>query len=117
MVGSVGPAGGGVGAAPGASDGRIVPRGQRGVIFREPGTYAPFPRLLQLADGRLAVGLALASAPDHHLLDRWCVLVSSDGGASWVPTDDAAIPLNWPGSSPRERWDRATRIEADGAWL
>lgn len=116
MVGSVGPAGG-ARVASGASEGRIVPRGQRGVIFREPGTYAPFPRLLQLGDGRLAVGLALAPARDHHLLDRWCVLVSTDDGASWLPTDDAAIPLNWSGSSPRERWDRATRIEDDGAWL
>ena len=75
------------GAAP---EGWIVPRGERSVIFREPGTYAPFPRLLQLGDGRLAVGLALTTTRDHHLLDRWRVLVSGDDGASWQPSDEAA---------------------------
>lgn len=100
-----------------ARDRSIVPRSARFVIYHSPDTYAPFPRLMSLSDGRLAVGTSLNTGPDHYMLGEWCVFVSPDGGANWSRAEDAvnpAIPFTWPGSSPREKWDRATRRLTDG---
>src|SRR5688572_30008452 len=102
-------------AAGGAT--HVTPRAERFIIYREPGTYAAFPRLAQLPDGRLTVGLSRNSGKDHHLLGKWGVLVSADNGATWSFDDDPALPLNWPGSSTRERWDRLTAVLPDGMWL
>jgi hypothetical protein len=95
----------------------LVPRNERFVIVREPGTPAPYPRVELLPDGRLLAGVPLNTAVDFFVHGDLRVLVSSDGGATWSETDDPAIPLNWPGSSTRERWDRATRVLADGSWF
>ncbi|MBI3974053.1 MAG: exo-alpha-sialidase [Chloroflexi bacterium] len=100
-----------------AVDASVTPRGEKFVIYREPGTYAAFPRLAQLAGGRLAVGLSLNTARDHHLLGEWRVLISGDAGATWAQTEDLTLPLHWPGSSSREKWDRATHVLPDGTWL
>ena len=108
------------GAAAGAAGAAglvAAPHRERFVIFREPGTAAPYPRLERLAGGRLVAGVPLDTATDYFAGGRLCVLVSADGGATWAPTEDASLPLNWPGSSTRERWDRATCVLPDGAWF
>lgn len=101
----------------GSTDAPVVPRRQRFDICRVPDTPAPYPRLTQLGDGRLVAGVPLNTATDYFAHGELRVLVSEDDGATWGPTHDPAIPLNWPGSSARERWDRATRVLADGTWF
>lgn len=95
----------------------LVPRRERFIIFQAPGVPAPYPRLELLPDGRLVAGVPLSTAVDFFVHGDLRVLVSSDRGATWSATDDPKIPLNWPGSSTRERWDRATRVLPDGTWL
>jgi hypothetical protein len=95
----------------------VVPRRERFVIYQDRHTPAPYPRLMQLAGGRLVAGVPLNVATDYFAHGTLCVLVSADDGATWHATDDPSIPLNWPGSSARERWDRATCILSDGTWF
>jgi hypothetical protein len=74
-----------------------------------------------LPDGRLALAFPSNDGPyqDHGFAYDWNVRVSSDGGETWtVPSpDDLSIPYNWPGTAPRERWDRFARRMADGSLL
>lgn len=102
-----------------AGQGLVPPHLQHAEPFRRAGTYAPFPVLEQLKDGRLALGFPSndADAQDHGFMYDWNVLVSSDGGSAWSPSDDPAIPFNWPGTGPRERWDRFAAILPDGTYL
>jgi Neuraminidase (sialidase) len=86
-------------------------------VIREAGTYAAFPVLDQLPDGRLAVGALVNTYRDHYGFGVWRVLISRDQGETWQPTDDPRVPLTWPGSSPRERYDRLARILPTGAYV
>jgi hypothetical protein len=97
----------------------IEPHATHSVPFRRRGTYAPFPVVEPLAGGRLALAFPSNDGDhqDHGFVFDWNVLVSADGGASWQPSDDPALPFNWPGSGPRERWDRYAAVQADGTWL
>lgn len=81
-----------------------------------PTRHTAYPRVVQLQDGRLAVGVAADVACDYFVGGEWLVLVSDDSGTSWTLSSDPAIPLNWPGSSTRECHDRATRVLPDGTW-
>lgn len=65
-----------------------------------------------------AVGVVSSpSFADHYGLADWIVLVSEDHGESFTETDDQTIPLAWPGSLPRERYDRFADIMPDGTYL
>ena len=79
-------------------------------VFRRAGTYAPFPVVQLLEDGRLALAFPSNDGPyqDHGFAYDWNVRTSSDGGRSWLPADpaDLSITYNWPGTAPREKWDR-----------
>ena len=75
----------------------------------------PLPRLLP--DGRLAVGLVSSPFADHFGLADWIVLVSEDQGETFEETNDQTIPLNWPGTTTRERYDRFADILPDGTYL
>lgn len=86
------------------------------VIHRDNRVSVAYPRIEVLPDGRLAAGVACNVAWDYFVGGEWLVLVSADGGDTWEAAEDPAIPLNWPGSSTRERHDRATRILPDGTW-
>jgi hypothetical protein len=92
---------------------------QHGEPFRRAGTYAPFPVLDVLPDGRLALGFPSndVDAQDHGFMYDWNVLVSSDHGSTWLPSEDPTIPFNWPGTGPRERWDRFAAVLPDGTYL
>lgn len=87
------------------------------IIYKRPGYYSmgPIPQLLP--DGRLAIGLISSPFADHYGLTDWVVLVSEDQGESFHPTDDPTIPLTWPGTHPRERYDRFAAIMPDGSYL
>ena len=71
-----------------------------------------------LADGRLVVAYLAngANIRDHYGFGDWTVVTSGDGGATWSPAapDDMSIPFNWPGTSPRERYDRFAGRMPDG---
>ena len=99
--------------------GVVPPQMEHVTPFRRAGTYAPFPVIELLADGRLAIGFPSNDGDyqDHGFMFDWNVLVSSDGGTTWTPSDDPAIPFNWSGTGPRERWDRFTTILPDGTYL
>tara|TARA_Y100000588_G_scaffold177449_1_gene191453 strand:+ start:15129 stop:16205 length:1077 start_codon:yes stop_codon:yes gene_type:complete len=87
------------------------------IIFRREGSYGGFPVLVPLADGRLSVGLPVAPFHDHYGIGDWVVLVSADEGVTWTETDDPGVPHTWPGSSPRERYDRLATVLHDGTFL
>ena len=87
------------------------------VIYKQQGVYAPFPILDQRPDGRLAVGFAVSPARDHYTVGEWTVYASSDQGRSWAESDDPTLPHNWPGKSPREKWERFFTVLADGTYL
>ena len=95
------------------------PHLEHAVVRKQPGTYAAFPVLELLSDGRLAVAYLsnYANIKDHYGFGDWTVVTSADGGATWVPapSDDLSIPFNWPGTSPRERYDRFTGQMPDGS--
>ena len=90
-------------------------------VFRREGTYAPFPVAELLPDGRLALAFPSNDGPyqDHGFAYDWNVRVSADAGATWAAADpdDLTIPYNWPGTAPRERWDRFARRMPDGTLL
>ena len=87
------------------------------IVYKRPGYYSmgPVPRLLP--DGRLAIGLVSSPFADHYGLADWIVLVSEDQGETFQETEDQTIPLAWPGSITRERYDRFADVLADGTYL
>tara|TARA_Y100000588_G_scaffold122093_1_gene133786 strand:- start:179 stop:1243 length:1065 start_codon:yes stop_codon:yes gene_type:complete len=70
-----------------------------------------------LPDGRLAVGFVASPFADHFGLADWVVLVSEDQGETFEETNDPTIPLTWPGTLPRERYDRFADILPNGTYL
>ena len=88
------------------------------VLFRRQGTYAAFPLLERTADGRLATAWLMndQGVHDHYGLYEWRVQVSADEGGTWAASEgvDPAVPFTWPGSSPRERYDRYAGAAAGG---
>ncbi|MBI3970612.1 MAG: exo-alpha-sialidase [Chloroflexi bacterium] len=100
-------------------EGFVPPHIEHGIPFRRAGTYAPFPVLEQLPDGRLALGFPSNDGDyqDHGFLFDWNVLVSEDCGTTWTPSTDPAVPFSWPGTGPRERWDRFTYVLPNGTYL
>ena len=87
------------------------------VVYKRPGYYSmgPLPQLLP--DVRLAIGLVSSPFADHYGLADWVVLVSDDQGETFEETDDQTVPLAWPGSITRERYDRFADILSDGTYL
>ena len=94
------------------------PHLEHSVLRKQAGTYAAFPVIELLSDGRLAVAYLAngANIRDHYGFGDWTVVTSADGGTSWTPAapDDMSIPFNWPGTSPRERYDRFAGEMSDG---
>jgi hypothetical protein len=90
---------------------------QHSILYKRPDRYAlgPVPQLLP--DGRLAVGVVSSPFADHYGMADWVVLVSEDQGETFTETDDPTIPLTWPGSHPRERYDRYADVQCDGTYL
>lgn len=86
------------------------------VRLSAPGSSAAYPRVEVLPDGRLVAAVTHDVAWDYFVGGRWTVLVSDDGDR-WEACDDPSVPFNWPGSSTRERHDRATLVQPDGTWL
>jgi hypothetical protein len=109
--------------APGAEGGIRAPqlRIEHVIPFRRAGTYAPFPVVELLVDGRLALAFPSNDGPfqDHGFAFDWNVMTSQDGGLVWTRADphDVSIPYNWPGSGPRERWDRFAARLPSGSLL
>jgi hypothetical protein len=87
------------------------------VIYKREGHYAGFPVLAPLADGRLSVGIPVSPFHDHYAIGDWVVLVSTDEGGNWSQTDDPTVPHTWPGTTPRERYDRLATILPNGNYL
>jgi sialidase-1 len=91
------------------------------VLSRSPGAYAAFPLLERLPDGRLAAAWLMnhQGYHDHYGVADWPVVLSSDEGVTWVRCDghDPAVPFTWPGTSPRERYDRLATVMPDGSLL
>ena len=87
------------------------------VVLREEGRYNAFPVLDLLPDGRLAIGCVSSPVGDHMGMGDWPVFVFEDRGTTWSLSDDPALPPNWPGSTPREKYDRICRIMPDGSFL
>ena len=90
------------------------------IISKRRGWYTAFPQLYSLPDGRQAVGVPASPFSDHFHVDRrsqFLVFESRDDGESWHESDDPAIPYNWPGQNPRERYDRFADVMPDGSYL
>ena len=87
------------------------------IVLREEGRYNAFPVLHQLADGRLAIGCVSSPVGDHMAMGDWPVFESTDSGETWSRSDDPALPPNWPGSTPREQYDRLCGVLPDGTWM
>ena len=90
------------------------------MISRRRGWYTAFPQLYSMPDGRQAVGVPASPFSDHFHVDRrsqFLVFESRDDGESWQESDDPAIPYNWPGQNPRERYDRFADVMPDGSYL
>ena len=87
------------------------------IIYKKDGVYAAFPQLDHLADGRVAAGFSISFKRDHHVIGDWAVLASDDGGRTWSPSDDPAIPHNWPAQTTREYSDRFNAVLNDGTYL
>ena len=45
------------------------------------------------------------------------MLASTDNGESWIRSDDPGLPPNWPGSTPREQYDRLCGVLPNGTWM
>ena len=94
------------------------PQMEHSVLRKQEGTYAAFPVIELLADGRLAVAYLSngANIRDHYGFGDWTVVTSADGGATFTPAapDDMSVPFNWSGTSPRERYDRFAGRMPDG---
>ena len=87
------------------------------ILYRRKGFYAAFPVLTHLPDGRLTVGIPVAPFHDHYAVADWVVLLSEDEGETWRESDDPTLPDNWPGTSPREIYDRFAAVMPDGTYL
>ena len=90
------------------------------IISRRRGWYTAFPQLYSMPDGRQTVGVPASPFSDHFHVDRrsqFLVFESRDDGESWEESDDPAIPYNWPGQNPRERYDRFADVMPDGSYL
>ena len=87
------------------------------VLYKRKGFYGAFPVLTHLPDGRLTVGIPVAPFHDHYAIGDWLVLLSEDEGETWQETDDPTLPDNWPGTSPREIYDRFAGVMPDGTYL
>ncbi len=90
---------------------------QHHIVLKEKGCYNAFPVLHHLSDGRLAIGCVSAPFGDHYGLADWLTFVSTDRGETWTPSDDRVLPPNWPGTSPRERYDRLSGVLPDGTLM
>jgi hypothetical protein len=92
---------------------------QHDLLWRQPGTYAAFPLLERLPDGRLAVAHTLnrQGHRDHYSVSELRVAVSPDEAASWSDVEgvDPAVPFTWPGRSQRERHDRYAARRSAGS--
>ena len=84
------------------------------ILYKRKGFYGAFPVLTHLPDGRLTVGIPVAPFHDHYAVGDWLVLLSEDEGETWQQTADPALPDNWPGTSPREIYDRFAAVMPDG---
>lgn len=80
------------------------------IIYKRDGFYAGFPVLTHLSNGRLTVGIPVSPFHDHYAIGDWVALVSVDEGETWTETDDATLPPNWHGTSPREKYDRFAAV-------
>ena len=87
------------------------------ILYKRDGFYAGFPVLIHLPDGRLTVGVPVSPFHDHYGIGDWVVLMSADDGETWTETDDPMLPHNWPGTSPREKYDRFAAVMPDGSYL
>ena len=87
------------------------------VLYKREGIYGGFPVLACLPDGGLTVGIPASPFPDHYGLGDWIVLLSEDQGETWMETWDSSTPQRWPGSSPREKYDRFAAVMPDGTFL
>ena len=63
------------------------PQMEHSVLRKQAGTYAAFPVIELLADGRLAVAYLSndANIRDHYGFGDWTVVTSADGGATFTP--------------------------------
>ena len=94
-------------------------RAEHDTPFRRAGTYAPFPVLDRLAEG------GWRSASRRTTRTSRTTASCTTGTCSPPPTtaprgppsDDPAVPFNWPGTGPRERWDRYAAALPDGSYL
>lgn len=87
------------------------------ILYKRDGYYGGFPVLDHLPDGRLTVGIPVAPFHDHYAIGDWVVLVSEDEGETWTETGAPMLPQSWPGTSPRERYDRFATVMSDGSYL
>lgn len=87
------------------------------ILYKREGFYAGFPVLTHLPDGRLMVGIPVSPFHDHYAIGDWVVLVSEDEGETWRESDHPTLPYNWPGTSPREKYDRFAAVMPDGSYL
>jgi len=87
------------------------------IVLKEEGRYTAFPVLHHLPDGRLTIGCISSPFGDHYGLADWLTFVSTDHGETWTQSDDSTLPPNWPGTSPRERYDRLSGILPDGSFM
>jgi len=87
------------------------------ILYKKEGLYAAFPTLTHLPNQHLIAGINLSPFKDHYGVGTWIVLVSKDQGKTWTETNDPSLPPNWPGSSPREKYDRFAGIMPDGSYL
>ena len=87
------------------------------ILYKRDGYYAAFPVLNHLPNGRLTVGIPVSPFHDHYAIGDWVVLVSEDEGQTWTETGDPTLPQNWPGTSPREKYDRFAAVMSDGSYL
>ena len=90
---------------------------EHSIVLREEGRYSAFPVLHKLADGRLTIGCISSPVGDHMGMGDWPVFVSHDDGGSWSRSDDPTLPANWPGSTPREQYDRLCGVLPDGTLM
>ena len=90
---------------------------QHSIVLKEQGRYNAFPVLAQLPDGPLTIGCISSPFGDHYGLADWLTFVSSDNGRTWTQSEDSTLPPNWPGTSPRERYDRLSGILPDGTFM
>lgn len=90
---------------------------QHRIVVKEKGRYNAFPVLNQLPDGRLTIGCISSPFGDHYGLAGWLTFESRDHGRTWTPSEDPMLPPNWPGTSPRERYDRLSGVLPDGTLM